>query len=64
MSERDQRPSLPRTLVDAHIDAIRAIVRDEIRDPQHPIGTRLASALEASVADYAPTEARSSSTAP
>ena len=64
MSEREQRPSLPLPLIDAHIDAIRAIVRDDIRDPEHPIGNRLASALEASVADYAPTDARSSSTAP
>jgi len=64
MGERDKRPSLPLPLIDAHIDAIRAIVRDDIRDPSHPVGNRLASALEASVADYAPTEARSSSTAP
>jgi hypothetical protein len=64
MSEREQRPALPLPLIDAHIDAIRAIVRDDIRDPEHPVGHRLAAALEASVADYAPTDARSSSTAP
>jgi len=64
MSEREQRPSLPLPLIDAHIDAIRAIVRDDIRDPEHPVGNRLAAALEASVADYAPTDAKSSSTAP
>jgi chemotaxis protein histidine kinase CheA len=64
MSERTRRPSLPLSLIDAHIEAVRAIVRDDIRDPQHPVGDRLAAALEASVADYAPTEARSSSTGP
>ena len=64
MNEKEQRPSLPLVLIDAHIDAIRAIVRDNIRDSDHPVGKALASELEARVSAYVPTDARSSSTAP
>ena len=39
-------------LVDAHIDAIRAAVRDEIRDVSHPVGRVLAVELEARVQDH------------
>ena len=64
MGEKEQRPFLPLPLIDAHIDAIRAIVRDNIRDAAHPVGTMLAAALETKVADYAPVVSKSSSTAP
>lgn len=64
MTERGSRAQAPLLLIDAHIDAIRAIVRDSIRDPAHPLGKALAEALEAKVAAYAPTDAKSSSTAP
>ena len=64
MGEREKRTALPLVLIDAHIDAIRAIVRDNIRDPAHPVGNALAQALETRVGAYAPTEDRSSSTAP
>jgi chemotaxis protein histidine kinase CheA len=37
------------SLIDAHIDAIRAAVRDEIREADHPIGRVLAAELEARV---------------
>ena len=57
------RTDVPLFLVDAHIDAIRAIVRDEIRDPDHPTGRALAQALEMRVAAYS-AEANGSSTAP
>lgn len=49
-------------LVDAHIDAIRAIVRGEIRDPEHPVGRTLAQALDMRVKGYI--EKNGSSTAP
>jgi hypothetical protein len=52
----------PLFLVDAHIDAIRAVARDGIRDPEHPTGRALAQALEMRVNDHA--EAKGSSTAP
>jgi chemotaxis protein histidine kinase CheA len=38
------------TLVRAHIDALRAAVRDRIRDDAHPIGCVLLRTLEAQVA--------------
>ena len=52
MDEPAERSSAPLFLVDAHIDAIRAIMRGEIRDPAHPVGCALAEALEAHVRDH------------
>lgn len=46
------RTAAPLGLVDAHIDAIRAIVRDDIRDPEHATGLLLARTLEAGVRDH------------
>ncbi len=46
------RADAPLFLVDAHIDAIRAIVRGEIHDPEHPVGRALAEALDTRVNDY------------
>ena len=56
------RTGAPLFLVDAHIDAIRAIVRGEIRDPEHPVGRALSQALDVRVNDYI--EKNGSSTAP
>jgi len=64
MNEKGARAAAPLFLIDAHIDAIRAIVRDSIRDPAHPLGKALAEALETKVAAYAPVDSKSSSTAP
>ena len=47
-----KRLSAPQPLVEAHIDAIRAVVRDEIQTDEHPTGKALAEALEARVAEY------------
>ena len=38
------------TLARAHVDALRAIVRDSIRAPNHPLGSALHQTLEAEVA--------------
>jgi hypothetical protein len=46
------RGQAPQALLDAHIDAIRAVVRDEIQTDEHPTGRVLAETLEARVADY------------
>lgn len=46
------RTAAPLFLVDAHIDAVRAIMRDDIRDPAHPVGCALAQALEAEVREH------------
>ena len=49
MDESEQRPNAPWPLVEAHISAIRAIVRDKIQAEDHPVGCELAKALEAQV---------------
>ena len=56
MHEPAQRAKAPLFLVDAHIDAIRAAMRDNIRDTDHPVGKILAEELERRVANYAQTE--------
>jgi hypothetical protein len=38
-------------LIDAHIDAIKACVRDNIRDDSHPVGRTLAQELERQVGE-------------
>jgi hypothetical protein len=48
------RLSAPLFLVDAHIDAIKACVRDDIRVDTHPIGKVLAAELEDRVTEYLP----------
>lgn len=40
------RMKAPLFLIDAHIDAIKAIVRDQIREEDHPVGVALAAELE------------------
>ncbi len=45
-----KRMSAPMSLVDAHIDAIRASVRDGIKDATHPIGKVICEELERQVA--------------
>ena len=53
MTDRDEvRMKAPLFLIDAHIDAIKAIVRDQIRDEEHPVGTALAAELERKVASH------------
>ena len=47
-----KRAGPPMLLVDAHIDAIKAVVRDQIQTDDHPIGRALAESLEAGVADH------------
>jgi hypothetical protein len=39
-------------LVDGHIDAIRAAVRDEIRTDTHPVGKVLIAELERRVDEF------------
>ena len=46
------RVNTPLPLVDAHINAIRASVRDNIRDSDNPVGHALASELERHTSDY------------
>lgn len=47
-----KRMAAPLALVDAHVDAIKAVVRDEIKTDDHPTGRVLAETLEARVAEH------------
>ncbi len=40
------RSTAPMTLVDAHINAIKAVVRDDIKTDDHPMGRAIAVELE------------------
>ncbi len=46
------RAKAPLPLVDAHIDAIKAAVRDGIRTDDHPVGKALVEELEARTREY------------
>lgn len=48
--DAEKRAKAPTPLVDAHIDAIKAAVAQEIKSDDHPVGRELAQALEAQVA--------------
>ncbi len=52
LDDPGRRMDAPLTLIDAHIDAIRAVVRDQIQTDEHPTGRTLAEALEAEVAAH------------
>ena len=49
LDDADKRMKAPLPVIDAHIDAIKAVVRDEIQTDEHPVGRDLAEALEARV---------------
>jgi len=52
LDDAAKRAEAPVVLLDAHIDAIRAVVRDEIKTDDHPVGRILAETLEARVAAH------------
>ena len=52
MDEPGMRTTAPMFLIDGHIDAIKAAVRDNIRDTDHPVGKILAEELEGSGKRY------------
>jgi len=49
LDDQEQRLTMPVALLSAHVDAIRAVVRDQIQTDDHPVGRELAEALEAQV---------------
>ena len=51
IDDKDKRMQAPISLIDAHIDAIKAAVRDEIKTDEHPVGKALIQALEARVTE-------------
>lgn len=56
IDDPDTRIDAPMFLVDAHIDAIRAAVRDDIKTDTHPVGKVLIAELERRVAEITPAE--------
>jgi hypothetical protein len=46
IDDKDKRPSAPMGLVDAHIDAIKAAVREDMKADDHPLGRALITELE------------------
>nr|WP_309093092.1 Hpt domain-containing protein [Phenylobacterium sp.] len=51
IDDKAKRTDAPMPLIDAHIDAIKAAVRDDIKDVEHPIGKALVQELERRVAE-------------
>ena len=51
LDDADKRLHAPMLLVDAHIDAIKAVVRDRIQTDDHPVGKALVEELEARTAE-------------
>jgi hypothetical protein len=51
-----KRVGAPMGLIDAHIDAIKAAARDDIKTDTHPIGKILIQELERRVTEYAGNE--------
>lgn len=49
LDDQERRLTMPVALLSAHVDAIRAVVRDQIQTDDHPVGRELAEALEAQV---------------
>ena len=52
LDDPTKRLDAPMMLIDAHIDAIRAVVRDQIQTDDHPTGRVLSETLEAKVAAH------------
>ena len=52
LEEPERRPTAPMVMVDAHIHAIKAAVRDNIREDSHPVGRILAEELERGVKTF------------
>ncbi len=52
LDNADKRMQAPLAVVDAHIDAIKAVVRDKIQTDDHPVGRDLVETLEARAAEH------------
>jgi hypothetical protein len=53
IDDPDKRAHAPMSLVDAHIDAIKAAVKGHIQTDTHPVGSVLVTELERQVRDFA-----------
>jgi hypothetical protein len=52
IDDKDKRLTAPMPLIDGHIDAIKAAVRDEIKTDDHPVGRVLIQELERRVTEF------------
>jgi hypothetical protein len=52
IDDKDKRLSAPISLIDAHIDAIKAAVRDSIKTEDHPVGRALVQELEGRIKEF------------
>ncbi len=52
IDDKSKRLGAPMSLIDAHIDAIKAAVRDSIKGEDHPVGLALVKELEGRVREY------------
>ncbi|MDP3173916.1 Hpt domain-containing protein [Phenylobacterium sp.] len=51
IDDKEKRVEAPMVLIDAHIDAVKAAIRDDIRTDQHPVGQILIQELERRVTE-------------
>lgn len=52
IDDKSKRLQAPVTLIDAHIDAIKAAARDDIKTEDHPVGKILVQELESRIRDF------------
>jgi chemotaxis protein histidine kinase CheA len=52
LGEKDDRTQAPVALVSAHVDAVKACVRDNVRDTDNPVGRALVEQLEQHVSAF------------
>jgi hypothetical protein len=52
IDDKSKRLEAPMSLIDAHIDAIKAAVRDGIKSDDHPVGNILVKELESRIQQF------------
>jgi hypothetical protein len=52
IDDKAKRLQAPRPLIDAHIDAIKAAARDDIKTEDHPVGKILVQELEGRIREF------------
>ena len=52
IDDKSKRHEAPMNLVDAHIDAIKAAARDDIKTEDHPVGKILVQELESRIKEF------------
>jgi len=52
IDDKSKRLQAPVALIDAHIDAIKAAARDDIKDEEHPVGKILVQELEGRIREF------------